>query len=211
MPRDLVIVGCGGFGREVADVVDVINQISPTWNQVGFVDDSPNPENVARIERRGSSVLGPLDDELGRSGIYFVIGIGDPASRARIAAKAEGAGWRAATLVHPTAAVGASVTLGAGTIVCAHTAIGSDVTVGRHVHLDRGVQVGHDSVLGSFVTAHPASVISGDCKLGDAVELGTNSTLLPAISIGAGAIVGASACVTKDVARGAVVRGVPAR
>ena len=38
----LVIVGCGGFGREVADVVDAINEIAPTFELLGFADDAPS-------------------------------------------------------------------------------------------------------------------------------------------------------------------------
>jgi sugar O-acyltransferase (sialic acid O-acetyltransferase NeuD family) len=213
VPRDLVIIGCGGFGREAADVVDAINRVSPTWQFAGFVDDHPSAENVARVERRGSTVIGGLADVSNLRGpaMHFVVGVGSPAVRARLATAAETEGWTAATLIHPFAVVGANVILGSGTVICAHSAIGSDVTVGRHVHLDRAAQVGHDSVLGDFVTAHPAAVVSGNCHLKDAVELGTNSTLLPSVSIGSAAVVGAGACVTKDVAPGAVVRGVPAR
>jgi len=209
--QDLVVIGCGGFGREVADVVDAINHMSPTWNFIGFVDDAPSLENVGRVEQRGSRVIGGLDGVSPASPPRFVVGVGDAGARARLAALAESNGWIPTTLVHPTAALGANLQLGPGSIVCAHVAIGSDVSIGRHVHLDRGVQVGHDSVLADFVTAHPAAVISGSCGIEEGAELGTNCTLLPGITVGERAIVGAAACVTKDVASGLTVRGVPAR
>lgn len=211
MSRDLVIIGCGGFGREVADVVDAINQVEPTWSLLGFLDDMPSPENIARVERRGSFVLGSVNSFQVEDAPHFAVGIGDAATRARIAASAEESGWVPATLVHPTAALGGNLMLGRGAIVCAHVAVGSDVTVGQHVHLDRGVQVGHDSNLHDFVTAHPSAVISGNCEVGAGVELGTTCTLLPGISIGTGSIVGAAACVTTDVAAHLVVVGTPAR
>lgn len=38
--KDLIIIGAGGFGREVAWLVEEINNKQPKWNIVGFVDDS---------------------------------------------------------------------------------------------------------------------------------------------------------------------------
>ena len=37
--KDIAIYGFGGFGREVACVIQAINEIEPTWNLVGFFDD----------------------------------------------------------------------------------------------------------------------------------------------------------------------------
>lgn len=209
--RDLVIIGCGGFGREVADVVDSINRVNPTWNLIGFIDDTPNPKNIERVEQRGSTVVGSIDRARLDARPHYVVGVGDSTTREHLAARAERRNWVPATLVHPTAAVGADVVLGPGVVVCAHVAVGSDVSIGRHVHLDRAVQVGHDSALGDFVTVHPAAVISGTCDIQPHVELGTNCTLLPGIEIGAGATVGAAACVVRNVAEGQTVKGVPAR
>ena len=38
--KKLYIVGAGGFGREVAWLVERINAVNPTWNLVGFLDDN---------------------------------------------------------------------------------------------------------------------------------------------------------------------------
>lgn len=211
MTTDLVIIGCGGFGREVADIVDAVNIIEPTWNLLGFLDDAPSEENVSRAQRRGSDVLGTVIDFRHAGAVCFVVGVGSPKSRRALVAAAEAVGLSPATMVHPTANVGASVRLGVGTVVAGHVDIGADTIIGAHVHLDRAVQVGHDSTIEDFATAHPAAVVSGACRVGTAAELGTNCTLLPTVELGAASIVGAGACVTADVLPGATVKGVPAR
>lgn len=38
--KDIVIIGAGGFGREVAWLIEDINRIKQTWNIIGFVDDN---------------------------------------------------------------------------------------------------------------------------------------------------------------------------
>jgi sugar O-acyltransferase (sialic acid O-acetyltransferase NeuD family) len=210
--RDLVIIGCGGFGRESADVVDAINEAAPTWNLVGFVDDSPSDENAARVHRRGRALLGSLESVAAtRQGLHFSVGIADAAIRRTVAEAAEAAGLTPATLIHPRAVIGASTDIGVGAVVCACAQVGPDVTIGRHVHLDRASQIGHDSVIEDFATVHPAAVVSGGCRVGHDVELGTNCTVLPGVVIGARAVVGAAACVVHDVPPTSTVKGVPAR
>ena len=61
---DLVIFGCGGLGREVADIVDAINAVEPTWRLVGLADDNPSPEDIERLARTEHSVLRRPDYEL---------------------------------------------------------------------------------------------------------------------------------------------------
>lgn len=206
---DLVIVGAGGFGREVADIVVAINDVEPTWNLLGFVDDSPSDENLARVERRGSSLLGPI--EAAPSGAWYVVGIGDGATRARVSQRLGEAGLVPATLVHPSASLGASLTIGGGSIIASHVDIGSDATIGSHVHLDRAVQIGHDSELGDFVTVHPAAVVSGACVVAENVEIGTHATVLQGLFIGQSSTIGAAACVVEHVESATTVIGVPAR
>ena len=37
--KDIVIIGCGGFGREVAWLIEEINNVNQEWNILGFIDD----------------------------------------------------------------------------------------------------------------------------------------------------------------------------
>ena len=206
MTSDLVIVGCGGFGREVADLVRDINSArgeAPAWNLQGFLDDSPSALDVERVQSMGSSVLGTIEDAApSLIGTSYVVGVGRGTVRRSLASRADAAGLVAATLVHPTARVGSAVTIGEGSVICAGVTVTTNISVGRHVHLDRHSTVGHDSTIEEFATIHPLVAISGNCHIGAAATMGTHSAVLPGVSIGGEAFVGGGACVVKDVPPG---------
>ena len=102
----LVIIGAGGHGRELLDIVEAMNAVRPTFEFVGFLDDGPGPWD--RVQRRGASVLGPVD-RLADLDAHYAIGIGPPEARRRIDAIATGSGSEAATLVHPQATIASDV------------------------------------------------------------------------------------------------------
>ena len=124
MTRRVVIIGCGGFGREVDDIVDAINSSSSTWDLLGYVDDDPSAVNVDLIRSRGSRLLGSTEWFDGADvDTRYVIGIGTGAVRRAIDQKLSRHGLKAATLIHPSATLGYDVRVSDGTIICAASAL----------------------------------------------------------------------------------------
>ncbi|MDK3257136.1 acetyltransferase [Blastococcus capsensis] len=210
----LVIIGAGGFGREVHDVVEAVNDDLGThagFDVIGFLDDTACTDDL--VSDRGLSVLGPahrLEDLPGD--VQYVIGIGSGAVRRGIDVRASAGGRVAAQLVHPAAVLGRHrVTLAPGSIVCASAVITTNVRLGRHVHVNIGATVGHDAVLENYVTLNPNVSVSGGAVLGEAVSMGTGSSVLQYRRVGAGTTVGAGAVVARDLPADVVAVGVPAR
>ncbi|KGN32981.1 sugar O-acetyltransferase [Knoellia sinensis KCTC 19936] len=212
MTRPLVIVGCGGFGREVLDVVDAVNAIEPQWDFLGFVDDGPTEDNLAIVDRMGHRVLGGVSwlDQAPPDTAVF-IGIGDGAVKERIDKAARTFGLDSGVLIHPTASVGALLDVAPGTIICAGVRITTNVRIGRHVHVNLGATVGHDTELGDYVSVNPLAAISGNVTIGARAMVGTQAAILQGLTVGMDSTIGGAAMVVKDVSENVVVKGVPAR
>jgi sugar O-acyltransferase (sialic acid O-acetyltransferase NeuD family) len=208
MTDSIVILGAGGFGREVLDVIEAVNSVQPTWNFLGFLDDGSPDEGV--LTRRGTKLLGPTD-MLGEIDAQFVIGIGSGSARARLDVLAASVGRKSATLVHPSATFGSDIEVGEGSIICAHVSLTTHIRVGRHVHINLSCTVGHDSVLEDYVTLFPGVSISGNVIVKEQTTVGSRTVVLPGLEVGARAVVGAGAVVVSAVPGGATVAGVPAR
>jgi sugar O-acyltransferase (sialic acid O-acetyltransferase NeuD family) len=215
MSTPIVVVGAGGFGREVIDVIEAMNAAAPepAWELAGVVDDSLAPANRDRLENRSITYLGTTDDFLASGGapVSYAVGIGSPAVRRKIALRFDGDGHSGARLIHPSVTMGADVTIGPGTVLCAGVRITTNIAIGQHVHINLNATVGHDTSIGDFVSLNPLASISGDCVIEDDVLVGVGGIVLNGLRLGRGAVVGGAACAVRDVAPETTVVGVPAR
>lgn len=211
MTQALAIFGCGGFAREVLQVVLDINAhyaAAPPWQPVGFVVDEAYAIDQPVHEL---PVHAGFDWLRNHPDVMLVIGVGAPAARQRIAARIRAhCSNQWATLIHPQAWLGRRVDTGPGTVICAGSMITTDIRIGAHVHINLGCTVGHDAVLHNFVTLNPGVNVSGNTMLGSGTEIGTGAVVLPGIEVGEWSIVGAGAVVNKPLAANVTAVGVPA-
>jgi sugar O-acyltransferase (sialic acid O-acetyltransferase NeuD family) len=208
--RNVVIVGAGGHGREVLDILRAQSQYDSGLAFKGFVaDEQPAIDLLGRLN---ATWLGAIDDYLSRSlAGSFVIGVGDSKKRAHIANKFEAKGHEPVTLIHPTATLGEDVHLDPGVVIASHVSITTNVRIGQHTHINLNATVSHDCRISGYVTISPHCSVSGNVILKEQVSLGTNSTILQGLTVGKGSVVGAGAVVISDVAPYITVAGIPAR
>lgn len=209
--KPLYIYGAGGFGREVAWVVEAINSQAEQWHIAGYIDDDPA---MSGMLIGGYPVLPSMEAAriaaAEASSLYISLGVGFPHTRALLAQRAAASGFIPATLVHPAAVIGPSVTLGPGTIVAAGAVVGPNATLGGDVLLNVGGGVGHDATVGACTVVCPGARISGGCTVGAGVLVGSNAVIAPGRAVGDEAVVGALSFVVLDVRPGRTVLGNPA-
>lgn len=153
------------------------------------------------------------DDVAGLSDVIGLAAIGGHRGRDRMHVQGlfRAAGMRLSPLVHPTAFVCATASLGEGTQVLAQAVVAADAVVGEACIVNHKASVDHECALGAGVHVAPGATIAGCVRIGENVLVGAGAVVLPRIAIGANAIIGAGAVVTKDVPDDAVVIGNPAR
>ncbi len=116
-----------------------------------------------------------------------------------------------ATLVHPSAVVARSASVGPGCVLFPGIVVGARTSIGLGTIVNRGALIGHHTVIGSHVFIGPGANIAGGVTIGDQAYIAIAAVIRDDRSVGAEATVGAGAVVVDDVAPDAVVIGVPAR
>lgn len=206
--KDLYIIGAGGFGREVAWIVERINSIKPTWKLKGFIDDN---ETLWGSTEGEYHVFGGCEYLSALEGVYAVCAVGSSNVRKKIIEKLKDTSVKFATLVDPSVLYSNSVRIGEGAIVCAGTIITVDVNIGDHVIVNLDCTIGHDAVIDDFVTIYPSVNVSGNVLIGECSELGTGTQIIQGKKVISNTIIGAGAIVVKDCLESGTYVGSPAK
>ena len=194
--RDIVIIGAGGIGREVAWIIEEINEVKPTWNIVGFVDE--NSEIQGKI-LNGYKILGGLGilDKL-EVKPYVVVAIANCGVKKDIVAKLGGK-FEFATVVYPSVRISRFVEIGEGSIIYPGVILTVNTRIGNHVIISGNCGIGHDTVIGDYSSVLWGSSFSGYDVVGSECFIGVGTNVVQSISIGNGSRVNAGMTAIEDV------------
>lgn len=207
--KDIVIVGAGGFGREVKTIIDAVNKGKKTYNFLGFYDDGI--EKGTQVNQY--PVLGKLSDlNALQQETAVVLGIGNPIVKSNIIASLTNTFLDFPTLIHPNVVISEDeVAIGKGTVICAGSILTCNIRIGEFVTLNLMCSVGHDTTIGNYASFMPAVNISGEVHIAEKVYVGTGAKIINQLSIGSGTIVGAGAVVSKELPAHCTAVGIPAK
>lgn len=173
--KQLIIIGAGGLGREVLDLVQFINKFDRQFQILGFSDDAlPKGFKI-----NGHEILGTLPACMQIPQVQFVIAIGNPSIRLKVYEQLRHHQKELVNLVHPTSQLSsfASTEPNSGLILFGNTFIGPNTKIGANVLIHTNTVIGHDSVIGSHTMVMQSCVLNGMVTVEQAVFIGPSSVV----------------------------------
>lgn len=213
MKKSLVIIGAGGHARETEMVLRHSPELSERYTFRGYV-----VSDLSRLTPRDTKdkVVGDIEwlAQHRQEIPAIAIGIGSPQARWRVAHEIREfhPDVEFPVFIHPTAVVDrATATFEEGCYLSAGVVSTVNVRFGAWSVANFGAMLGHEAVIGAAAVVNPGANISGGVTIGERALIGTGAHILQYLRIGNDAVVGAGAVVTRDVAAGVTVVGVPAK
>ncbi len=210
--KDIAIYGAGGFGREVACLINIINSQKLEWNLVGFFDDAPALKGQM-ISHFAPCLGGMMELNGYPSELAIVIPIGTPLIVKKIVETITNPKVYFPNIIHPDFKVKDpdSFSIGKGNIIQDGCSVSCNVTIGDFNVFNGGVVFGHDDVVGSYNSFMPAIRVSGEVKIGNANFFGVGSIILQQIKVGNEIRLGAGSVLMTKPKDGKLYMGNPAK
>jgi len=204
----MLIVGAGGFAKEVLEVIHRSGQLE----NLVFYDDV-NEDVKGKLFGKFPILKNIKDAEeyFLHQDNRFTIGVGGPEIRGRLFEKFSKIGGKFTSTISETASIGSyGNQIGEGCNIMVHVAITNNISIGKGVIVNQLTSIGHDVTIGDFSEICPSVSISGHCSIGEKVFIGTGAIILPNLSIGNNVVVAAGAVVRENVEDNTLVAGIPA-
>ena len=192
MSKNIYIYGASGHGLVVADIARACG-----YDDVIFVDD-------------GDNEYPSFEDIKRTSGIPVAFGIGSNSIRAKLFERVQNSGFEIVSLIHPSAIISSSVTIGKGTVIMPNVVVNAKAIIGDGVILNSSCVVEHDCMIDDFVHISPKVALAGDVKVGEFTYIGIGSNVIQGIIIEKNVIVGGGSMVIRNIDDNHKVVGIPA-
>ena len=207
--KRLIIIGAGGFGREVLGYAEDIRCNSDCkWTIGGFIDDNNKALDGYDVEY---PIIGSIKDYVPKENDLFICAFGDSDRRLGIGRTFQNRGAVFTNLIHPSAIILKRTVIGTGAIISMNALIANDSICGDFLYMNFGSFIGHDNVIGDGCTLNSYCGTNGTCKLGSRVYMGVHSVIIPGKKVGNDVKICAGAIVFNNIKDGHTVYGNPAR
>lgn len=208
--KDIAIYGVGGFGREVACILQHINKVEPTWSLIGFFDDGVE---IGTKSRYGTvignmEVLNNWDRELA-----VVIAIGNVKYLKGVAERVVNQKVYFPNIIAPNVFFfdKEAVTMGQGNVITFGCRFSCEVSIGSFNVLNGNVSFGHDAVMGDYNVMFPETRISGQTTIGNRNFFGARTFVAQGLKIGDDTRIAAGSIVLRNTKDGFLYMGNPAK
>lgn len=204
---DTIIIGAGGFGREVYSWAMDCAAAGTLGPVKGFLDSRKEALEGFNV---GVGILDSVEAYEPLSTDRFVCAQGTPQIRKKYVSMMLDKGGVFTNLVHPTAVVGRSVNIGVGLIMAPFSSASAALDIGDYVYIGGFCSVTHHTRIGDWCQVTDHCSVLGRATLEEGVFLGAGAIIAPRVRVGAWSFVGAASLVIRNVSPRTKVFGVPA-
>lgn len=205
----IIIVGAGGMGGDTQWLIERINQVSKTYQLLGYIDDGIQEGTIIN----GFPVLGGIQVlKTVSEPTSVVFAIGNPKVRRKLREMvSENPYLNYPNLIDPSVIMSDRVELGQGNIICASVILTMNLVIKDFNLICNRSIVGHDDWIGSYNTLYPGVLLSGNVTLEEEIELGTGSQVIQGLQISKNVVIGAGGTVIRDIRRAGTYVGTPVK
>ena len=202
--KKLGIYGCGGAGRESKEIAELMG----CWEEIFFIDDAYSNDTFRGIQRMNYQEFLEMYNA---SEVEITISLGEPELKEKLYYRLKKDGFSFANIIHPTAIISPSATVGRGLILKSHSFISADAVVGENVSIEENGIIGHDSIIGDHCQISANVVVAGGCTIGNSTYIGLSVPIIQGAHIGANSVISMGSVVVRDIPDNVIAVGNPAR
>lgn len=205
--KQLLILGAGGFGREVYCSATESIGFKTEFEIKGFLDPDKN-----KLEgyKDYPPIIGVEDSYNIEPNDVFICAFGDARLKTKVCNTVLSRGGVFINLVHKEAYISKNVIIGKGNIICKGCLISCDTKIGDFNTFNDFVSIGHNTVIGNYNAFMTATRVSGIVSIGDCNFFGVNSCMVQGIRVGNHTTIGAGSALMRRTKDGYTYIGVPA-
>ncbi|MEI7998051.1 MAG: transferase [Candidatus Omnitrophota bacterium] len=204
------LIAIGANNPETIRMISAVKEKDSAFEFLGFIDNDP--------EKKGKSFFGfpvfggseCIPSLLGEDIFFINLITRDCVTRFETSLQASDYGARFANFIHPSVNL-EMVELAEGNYIQERVILQAGVKIGCNSSIHIGTLVGHESIIGNSVFLAHGCNISGGVTIKDGVLMGTGVSVIPRVTIGEWAVIGAGTVVHKDIPPYSLVVGNPAR
>jgi len=201
---NVILLGDGGHSKVIQEII----YANKDYQIIAILDDK-----YEYMTKNNGVIHAPMVylNKLMTTDTKVIVAIGDNVTRKLLSKKFFIRDDQCLTVVHPSAVVSPTATIGYGTVVMPGAYINAKASIGKHCIINTGAIIEHDVCAGNYSHISPNATLTGDVSVGEGVHIGSSSTIIPGVEVGNWSVIGAGSTVIKHIPSFTTAVGSPTR
>ena len=210
--KKIIIIGADVSGMNIHTIIEDINDIKSEWQIIAYLDEfKKEGESLFKIPIFSSFEEIVSSKKIKPEETFVISAIGNPKNRCRLMEQAKRIGFKATTIIHPSANISKQANIEEGCIFCQFSSVHPFAKIEPFCYVHSGTIIGPKAEILKGVTINSLCAISAKTKIGKKSYIGVGTKVIQGIKIGEETTLAAGSVVIKDLPDRVLAAGVPAK